>query len=237
MIDPAPPAPAPRWKPLAARERRVLGVLVEKAKTTPAGYPMSVNAIVAGCNQKNNREPLTSYDDTDVEDALRELGSLGAASEIDWMGRVPKYKHHAYEWLGVNKAELAVLTELMLRGAQPLGDLRGRAARMEPIADITALKPIVQGLLDRGLMIELTAPGRGQIVSHNLYLPSEREALRSSGAAAAIPETVRSYEPEGPTGVRRPDWESQIEELRAEVTRLGERVRELENRTLDESES
>ena len=84
---------APKWKPLDARQRRVLGVLIEKAKTTPAAYPLTVNALVTGCNQKNNRDPLTQYDDIDVEKALDELRQLGVVSEIDWMGRVSKYKH------------------------------------------------------------------------------------------------------------------------------------------------
>src|SRR5262245_35401998 len=169
----------PAWKPLDARQRRVLGVLVEKAKTTPAGYPMSVNAIVAGCNQKNNRDPLMTLDDFDVEKTLSELGDLGAVSELDWVGRVPKYKHHVYEWLGVNKAGGRVMCELLLRGAQALGELRGRAARMEPIEDLAALKPIVAGLAERGLMIELTPPGRGQMVSHGLHLPEELAELKS----------------------------------------------------------
>src|SRR5580765_787837 len=108
------PNPAPRWKPLDARQRRVLGVLIEKAKTTPAAYPLTVNAIVTGCNQKNNRDPLTTLDDFGVEKALDELRNMGAVSEIDWLGRVSKYKHHAYEWLGVNKPEIAVMTELLL---------------------------------------------------------------------------------------------------------------------------
>ena len=175
MTPPSPEdaTPAPRWKPLDALQRRVLGVLIEKAKTTPAGYPMSVNAIVVGCNQKNNRDPVTSYDDFDVEKALTELQTLGVVKEIDWLGRVAKYKHLAYEWLGVRPVELAVLGELLLRGAQALGELRARAARMEPIADLSALKPIVDGLIERKLMIALTPPGRGQIVAHNLYPPGE----------------------------------------------------------------
>src|SRR5580765_8547168 len=94
---PAGPSAGRVWTPLDARERRVLGVMIEKAKTTPAGYPMTVNAIVTGCNQKNNRDPLSSYDDTDVEQALGVLQTLGVVSEIDWLGRVPKYKHDAYK--------------------------------------------------------------------------------------------------------------------------------------------
>jgi len=176
MVIPPPDrsvAPA-KWKPLDAHLRRVLGVLIEKAKTTPAGYPMSVNAIVSGCNQKNNRDPLMALDDIDVGNALGDLITLGAVTEVDWLGRVPKYKHLAYDWLGVSKAELAVLAELLLRGAQALGELRARAARMEPIADLAALKPIVDALVARGLMIEMTPAGRGQIVNHTLYPAAER---------------------------------------------------------------
>jgi len=165
------PTDAPKWEPLDAAQRRVLGVLIEKAKTTPAGYPMTVNAIVTGCNQKNNRDPLTAYDDFDVEKTLTELQSLGVVKEIDWIGRAVKYKHQAYEWLGVRPVELAILGELLLRGPQALGELRARASRMEPIEDLGALKPIVDDLVARKLMIELTPPGRGQMVTHNLYPP------------------------------------------------------------------
>ena len=182
---------APRWRPLEATQRRVLGVLIEKAKTTPAGYPMSVNAIVTGCNQKNNREPVTAYDEFDVEKALSELQELGVVKEIDWVGRVPKYKHEAYTWLGVRPVELAVLAELLLRGAQAIGDLRARAARMESIEDLAALRPIVEGLIERRLMVELTPPGRGQLVTHGLYLPEELAALRREhgrAAGSAAPE-------------------------------------------------
>jgi uncharacterized protein YceH (UPF0502 family) len=197
---------APRWRPLDAAQRRVLGVLIEKAKTTPAGYPMSVNAIVAGCNQKNNRDPLTSYDEFDVEKALSELQETGVVKELDWLGRVPKYKHEAYLWLGVRPVELAVLAELLLRGAQAMGELRARAARMEAIEDLAALKTVVDGLLEKKLMVELTPPGRGQIVSHNLYLPNElaeirahhgKGASRSEAAerpAARVPAEPRSTE-------------------------------------------
>lgn len=187
------PNAAPRWKPLDARQRRVLGVLIEKAKTTPAGYPMTVKAIVTGCNQKNNRDPLSAYDDIDVEKALDQLRTLGTVSEIDWMGRVSKYKHHAYEWLGVSKPEIAVMTELLLRGAQALGDLRARASRMEPIADLNALKPVVDALLERGLMVEITPPGRGQVVSHNLYLPEELAEVKAGGSAGAGHEIGRAH--------------------------------------------
>jgi uncharacterized protein YceH (UPF0502 family) len=232
-------------KQLTPHQRRVLGVLIEKAKTTPAGYPMTVNAIVAGCNQKNNRDPITAYDDVDVSNTLVELQSLGVVKEIDWMGRVPKYKHQAYEWLGVNPAELAVLTELLLRGAQALGELRARASRMEPIEDLNALKPIVEGLIGRKLMLEMTGPGRGQIVTHNLYAPGELATLRDQQAGPGARHAPNADSPAGVSTPRAvathvgtasvgdaPDIAhlvSGIAELRAQVSDLADRVRKLES--------
>jgi len=228
------PGSAPRT--LDPNQRRVLGVLIEKAKTTPAGYPMTVNAIVSGCNQKSNRDPLTTLDEADVMNTLNDLINLGAVELIDWTGRVAKYKHLAYDWLSVGRVELAVLGELLLRGAQALGELRGRAARMEPIADLAALKPIVDELVQRGLMVELTPPGRGQTVSHNLYLADELQELRASfaglrpvGAATPVAEraTGRTASPEPGQTAR---WSEELAELRRQVVELRERVRELEQK-------
>src|SRR3954470_17060012 len=168
-----------RWQPLNMRQRRVFGVLVEKAKTTPDVYPMTINGLVAGCNQKSNREPVMNLSADDVEQVLEELRGMGAVTEVQGSGRVAKYPHHAYEWLGVEKTELAVMTELLLRGEQTLGELRGRAARMEPIADVGALRPVIDSLIKKDLMIELTPPGRGQIVSHNLYKERELNELKT----------------------------------------------------------
>ena len=219
-------APDSTPRPLDPIQRRVLGVLIEKAKTTPGGYPMTVNSIVTGCNQKSNRDPLTALDDADVENALNDLIDLRAAEMVDWVGRVPKYKHLAYDWLSVNKIELAVLGELLLRGAQALGELRGRASRMEPIADLAALKPIVDGLVQRGLMIELTPPGRGQIVSHNLYPRDELQEVRAGvkGAGAAVGAREQGV----PAGGTPGQSTTEIAELRAEIEDLRRRVQDLE---------
>ena len=234
MADPAPSIPpAPKWKPLDAIQRRVLGVLIEKAKTTPAGYPMSVNAIVTGCNQKNNREPAMTLDDFAVEKALDQLRNMGAVTEIDWVGRVSKWKHLGYEWLGVKNTEMAVMAELLLRGAQALGDLRARAARMEPIADLAELKPVVAGLIERGLMVELTGPGRGQIVSHKLYLPAEFDELKASlsrGAWSAAPREAPATAATAVPADRAAELSAEIAELRAEVAHLRELVTALADR-------
>jgi len=182
------------WKPLSAIDRRVAGVLVEKAKTTPDQYPLTVNAVVTGANQKSNRHPQMELDADDVAESLDRLRSLGAVTEVQGNGRTLKYRHMMYEWLGIEKVELSVMAELLLRGAQTEGELRGRAARMDPIADLAALRPILDSLSAKGLIVSLTPEGRGHVLTHALYQPQELEKLRrefhsefSAPAAASIP--------------------------------------------------
>lgn len=175
---PATEPPPRRWKPIEAIERRVLGVLIEKAKTTPENYPLSLNSLRSGCNQKNNRSPLMQLDEDRVEEALERLRHMGAVAQIQGGGRVDKYRHLAYEWLGVEKVELAVMAELLLRGTQTVGELRGRAARMEPIKDLTDLQPTLEALQAKGLILFLSPPGRGAVVTHALYLDRELEKER-----------------------------------------------------------
>ncbi|HLA84421.1 MAG TPA: DUF480 domain-containing protein [Thermoguttaceae bacterium] len=169
----------PQWKPLRSIDRRVLGVLIEKAKTTPDAYPLSLNAVSTGCNQKNNRDPLMQLEPEDVEESLDRLREYGVVGLVQGIGRVSKYRHHAYQWLGVDKVELAVMGELLLRGAQTEGELRGRAARMEPIAGLPELRPVLASLKAKGLVIPLTPEGRGHVVTHALYQPPELDKLRA----------------------------------------------------------
>ncbi len=197
MIDPSAPPPASerRWQPLGAIDRRVVGVLAEKAKTTPDIYPMSLNAICTGCNQKSNRAPWMQLEPSDVEESLDRLRALGAVGLIEGYGRVAKYRHYAYEWLGVDKVEMAVMTELLLRGDQTVGELRGRAARMEPIADLAALRVVLDSLKAKGLVVALTPEGRGQVVTHALYQPRELDSLRAKYQGAGAGDAVRDEEP------------------------------------------
>jgi len=182
----------PRWEPLGAIDRRVAGVLVEKAKTTPDAYPMSLNAIRNACNQKSNRAPVMQLEAEDVEESLERLRKLGAVGMIEGYGRVAKYRHYLYEWLGVDKVELAVMAELLLRGAQTEGELRGRAARMEPIRDLGELRPVLASLKSKGLVVPLNREGRGHVVSHALYQPQELEKLKSQygQAPAEVPSVA-----------------------------------------------
>ncbi len=181
------PSTKPHWQPLEALERRVLGVLVEKAKTTPENYPLSLNALKNGCNQKNNRAPLMQVEEDQVDAALESLRRVGAIAQIQGSGRVDKYRHLAYEWLGVEKVELAVMAELLLRGAQTVGELRGRAARMEPIKDLADLRPVLESLQAKGLIVFLTPEGRGAVVTHTLFQDREMDKVRRE--AATLPSS------------------------------------------------
>jgi uncharacterized protein YceH (UPF0502 family) len=111
---------------------------------------------------------------------------MHAVVEIQGSGRAVKYKHNLYDWFGVEKVEIAVLAELLLRGPQTLGDLRARVSRMEPIADQGTLQNLLKQLQAKQLILELTPPGRGQIVTHNLYKERELPELRARYANARV---------------------------------------------------
>ncbi len=214
------------WVPLTARERRVLGVLVEKAKTTPEYYPLTVAATLAACNQKSNRDPLTNYDQDDVEETLHALRKKGAVILVEGSGRVARWKHTLYEWLKVSKVELAVIAELLLRGPQTEGDLRARASRMEPFADLAALQTILDALASRSLVVYLSPPGqkRGVFVTHGLYPESELDKVRQAFALkqGADEETPASptarLEHTAPAGT--PAWAAKVAAVQSEVDQL-----------------
>ena len=108
---------SPKWQKLDRTERRVAGVLVEKAKTTPDNYPLTLNSLLNGANQKSNRFPQMQLDEEHVFDALERLRKIGAIAEVQGDSRAAKFRHLLYDWLGVDKVELAVMAELLLRGA------------------------------------------------------------------------------------------------------------------------
>ncbi len=178
--------PAPTWLPLLPLERRILGVLVEKQKTskTADAYPLTLNALVTGCNQKTNRDPVLDLDEVEVEEALTPLQKKLLVQRITG-GRAERFRHNLYDTWTKNGPELAVLAELLLRGPQTKGDLRGRAARMDPIDTLDALEDILKSLVTRRLAIYLTEPDRrGAVVTHGFHTPEELARLRSHFASA-----------------------------------------------------
>ncbi|MGI9176380.1 MAG: YceH family protein [Pirellulales bacterium] len=199
MTDHAAASPAEGTKPirpLDAFERRVLGVLIEKAKTTPDQYPLSLNGVVVGCNQKSNRDPVMTVDEEQVSRAIEGLRKCGAAAEVFGSGKLPRYRHLAYDWLRVGKEELAIMGELLLRGEQTEGDLRGRASRMDPIPDLDALRGHLDRLAEKGLVIWLSPPGRGRMLTHGLLPQEKLDKVRAElGLAAAAAASTPAPSP------------------------------------------
>ncbi len=235
----------PSWSPLTARQRRVLGTMMEKSKTTPDAYPMTFTALTTGCNQKSNRAPTSNYTAEQIEQTIDELRTLGAATLVQGNGRVEKVRHYAYQWLGLSKVEAAVMTELLLRGEQTVGELRTRASRLEPIADLAELQRLLEALESRKLVVMLTPAGRGQILSHNIYPEWELEQLQKKVAAggfvsddAEVDDTpaisssssqprTRPAELSGHTATE-PIKPSEVEELRAAIAQLSARLEHIE---------
>lgn len=219
-----------RWVPLTPRERRVVGVLIEKQKTTPDNYPMSVAAIVTGSNQKSNRDPITNYDADDVEEILESLRRKGAVLLYEGTGRVPRWKHLLYEWLDLKSrpVEMAVIAELLLRGPQTEGELRARAGRMADLPDLDALHRVLEYLIGREMVVYLTPEGqrRGAIVTHNFYPPEELAKVRQVQATRAV------LEDDAPAPRARMDAPApasiELDTLRGEVEALRSRVDDLE---------
>lgn len=204
------------WPVFSINERRVLGVLVEKGKTSSDGYPMTMNALVTGCNQKSNRDPVLELDENDVEDALNRLKGQALVAKV-MSGRVDKWRHLLYESWHIDKREMAILAELLLRGPQTEGELRTRANRMEAIPDLDALRGYLKALVDRNLAVYLTPEDRrGAVVSHGFHAPDELSRLKQQFASA--PAAVAAAHGAAPTPARADD--PRIPALEAAVARL-----------------
>ncbi len=172
---------------LTKAQRRVLGVLVEKAFTTSDAYPLTLKALTSGCNQKSNRYPVVNYDEDDVAEVLDELRRLGLVAVIHTeSGRTERYRHYLRRRFTFTEPQLAVMTELLLRGRQTLGELRTRASRMVSIDSLGQLRDELRGLQE---MNYVQASGslerRGVEVDHNLYPPSEAERIPAIAVAEA----------------------------------------------------
>ncbi len=224
------PAPAPpTWEPLSPFDRRVLGVLVEKQKTskTADAYPMTLNSLTTGCNQKSNREPVMELNEEEVEETLLALNKRILVNKVQG-GRVEKWRHLLYDQWKVNQVEMAVLAELLLRGPQTEGDLRGRASRMNDVPDLDALRALLASLQARNLVVYLTPGGRGAVVSHGFHTPEELAAERvKHGGGGTVVEFIPRVEPARPTS---PTLEARLAEAFDEIARLKERVARLEAR-------
>lgn len=206
---------------LSAAETRVVGCLVEKQITTPEYYPLTLNALVAACNQKNNRNPVVEYDEKTVVrtiDALREKKLL-------WMvtlagGRVPKYEHRLGEKLLITKpGEMAIICELLLRGPQTPGELRSRVDRMHSFASLEEVQGAIEALASRPVPLVLRLP----------RLPGHKESRYShllSGAPEAAGQALLEPPPE-PARVAAQADEARFAALETEIKSLRQELADL----------
>jgi len=205
-------------KILNSMEVRVLGCLIEKELATPEYYPLTLNALANACNQKSNRDPVMNLEETDVIRSLDALRSKQLALLSAEGGRVPKYRHTLMERLRLDPAELALLAELLLRGPQTMGELRARAERMHPFADLAAVEEALKELMERTPPLATSLPRQ----------PGRKEQ-RYAHLFAGVPETEaeeRTVPPEAARlkvmaeNDRFAALEKEVASLRAEVAWL-----------------
>ncbi len=199
-----------------AVEIRVLGCLIEKQRTTPDVYPLSVNALRLACNQSTNRDPVVEYDEATVVEALRRLALRGWTRLASGAGsRARKYRHLLNEALGLDDAEISLLALLMLRGPQTPGELKQRTERLYPFADLPAVSEALGRLVERGLVVKHERrPGQKEDRYEQLLGPSER---------GAEPEEAEEVVPAEDRLTR---LERELAELREEVRALREALGE-----------
>lgn len=209
--------------PPSAAELRVLGALIEKKRTTPDAYPLSVNSLRLACNQATNRDPVVEYDEHTVLDALERLGRRGWTRLSSGAGsRARKYRHMFDEAMELGPGELALLAVLMLRGPQTPGELKQRTDRLHSFADLTAIEAALDGLIDRDLVARLPRrPGQKEQRYAQLLDGGEpTEEPPSAPPAPVYSEPAGIAEGGAQDGDRLDRLERDLAHLKDEVARL-----------------
>lgn len=209
--------------PLSASELRVLGSLIEKESTTPEYYPMTLNGLLAACNQKTNRFPVTELTEDDIVSAIDNLKSRGYAVSITGSGRSIKYAQRFTEKLNMGRRETAILCILMLRGQQTVGEIKGRTERIYGFADLDETETVLQKLIDRaeGPLVQKlpNAPGAKE--------PRFAQMLGGPVDVQSMPQPAVSLA--GSSTDRLNTLESEVAKLREEVAELRRRLDEVLN--------
>jgi uncharacterized protein YceH (UPF0502 family) len=207
---------------LHAVEARVLGCLVEKEITTPEYYPLSLNALVNACNQKSNRDPVVSYDEETVLEALDTLRDKGLVSVVTGAGsRVAKYAHRFSEKLNLGRREIAVLCELLVRGPQTGGELRNRTERLHRFNDLSEVEALLEKMVEFVVRLPRRPGEKEQRYAHLLSGPVDMTemAMEAAGPAQAVSSGQRD---------RLASLEVEVSQLRAEVDELKRRFTQFE---------
>lgn len=218
-----------------AVEIRVLGCLIEKQRTTPDAYPLSLNGLRLACNQSTNRNPVVDYDENVIKDALQRTYRRGWTRLTSGHGsRAAKYRHLLDEALGLGPDELALLGVLMLRGAQTPGELKQRSERLHAFADLAAVQATLERLIARGHAEQLARqPGQKEERYRQLLGGLEDGAAPAAGGAAPVaapapaapvpaapPSVPAPPAPPAPADDRLARLEREVAELRAELAAL-----------------
>jgi uncharacterized protein YceH (UPF0502 family) len=220
---------------LRPNEIRVLGCLLEKQRTTPDAYPLSLNALRLACNQSTNRDPVVEYDDATIRDALHRLERRGLVRLASGAGsRAAKYRHLLAEALPMNAAEQAVMCVLMLRGAQTPGELKQRGERMYSFAGLAEVQDTLQQLIERELATRLARrPGhKEERYAQSLEQQPEAGEDELAASAASSPAVGGDGELERSSGAAAQPASGEAAAL-SSLRELSERVARLE-RELDQ---
>ena len=198
-------------------ELRVLGCLLEKQRTTPDQYPLSLNALRLACNQTTNRDPVVAYDEDDLAEALQRLARRGWTRLASGAGsRAAKYRQLFDEALGLAGDELAVLCVLILRGPQTPGELNQRTARLHAFAGLDEIHETLDRLAARDLAVRLDRrPGQKEERYRHLLGPDDGDGIPDPTAGVSTETTVSTVPPE---------LETRVAALEAEVARLRDTV-------------
>jgi uncharacterized protein len=204
-------------------EIRVLGCLMEKQRTTPDAYPLSLNALRLACNQATNRDPVVEYDDATIRAALHQLGRRRWTRLASAGTRTAKYRHLLDDALPLDRAEHAVMCVLMLRGPQTPGELKQRSERMHVFGDLAALRTTLDRLIDRGLIRRLDRrPGHKEERYLQLLGDPDADAPRTASVDARAPTTAPASQPAGyrPPPPEPPADDPRVADLIERVVRL-----------------
>jgi uncharacterized protein len=202
---------------LSAEQIRVLGCLLEKQRTTPDTYPLSLNGLRLACNQSTNRDPVVQYNDALLRDALHGLERHGLARLASGAGsRAAKYRHLLDDRLPLSGEQRAIMTTLMLRGAQTPGELKQRGERMHPFSDLAALQSALDGLMERELVQRL--PRRpGQKEERYAHLLGAEDEKIANADGTPPPHSQPDGQPSSASGA---ELEQRVGRLEREVAEL-----------------
>ena len=196
-------------------ELRVLGALIEKENTTPEYYPMTLNSLVAACNQKSNRWPVSEYDESDVLTALDGLKTRGFAVSITGGGRVTKYAQRFTEKINLGRRETAVICVLALRGPQTLGEIKGRGERIYGFSDLDETETVVRRMMENP---------EGALVQKLAAAPGMKEPRYAQTLAGAVDIATVAHLQVSAGGDRIAALEAEVSQLREEVNELRRRL-------------